>query len=609
MEILKKDFEASLPTIRQALLDADFISIDAEFSGLSVPTARFNNRDDAQHRYYKVKQHVEAFMVVQYGVCAFKKTNKGYVAKPFNFYIYGGDNDNIQSQRHFLSNASSLSFLRSNHFDFNKLIDQGIPFYNYTEEGSRYTTSGGFNIIGRQNIVSESNMSKSTLGFLTHLRQNLESWLQNGTTKPLLVSTNNMSQKKLVYQEIQQSQYGGFLKAQSRDTRNMEIIKVNSEDRYEKSPQSPLLNFRQIIEIIKEAHCPVVIHNGMYDICHTVDQFWHHLPEKVQDFKDLTHDMWQNIVDTKYMAEFHPLLRNCFNSSVLGTLFQTMEDELKKCGQNVCMADGFDRYTDNKDLDSSHEAGYDAYMTGIIYLGFTHFIKEKEKQEEHATKTTDNSTADEITMVSEEEGSIATTESTFMDSSMTPFYNKIFLMRCDVPYIDIQGLETSYGNIQRNRFFLNKIPTGLKYAGLENLYPEIHPINVTWNNDNSAWITIRRTEKIDLVKLGPLGSDRVHDFVHGSRQAEGKACNITADAAEMEILSGEQWELLQQAKKTSESAGDTNQQDRPISQIPTGGSSYDDLDIPIPASFQSSKRERSPSPDEKDAKRTKSQSQ
>lgn len=33
MEILKKDFEASLPTIREAILEADFISIDAEFSG------------------------------------------------------------------------------------------------------------------------------------------------------------------------------------------------------------------------------------------------------------------------------------------------------------------------------------------------------------------------------------------------------------------------------------------------------------------------------------------------------------------------------------------------------------------------------------------------
>jgi hypothetical protein len=106
------------------------------------------------------------------------------------------------------------------------------------------------------------------------------------------------------------------------------------------------------------------------------------------------------------------------------------------------------------------------------------------------------------------------------------------------------------GNIQRNRFFLNKIPHGLKYTALENLYPEIQPINVTWNNDHTAWITIRHVDKIDLVKLGTLGADRVHPFVHGSRLAEGKALNITAETADMELLSGDQWEALQSSKTT-----------------------------------------------------------
>lgn len=173
MEVLKKDFTASLPSIREAILDADFISIDAEFTGketsfmssplvltlpspsntcigLNTPDVRFNNSDDIQQRYHKVHQHVQAFTVVQYGVCAFKKTSSGYVAKPYNFYVFGGDNNNIQSYRNFLSSASSLSFLRSNHFDFNKLIDEGIPFYNYSEERNSYTANGGWDVISRQ---------------------------------------------------------------------------------------------------------------------------------------------------------------------------------------------------------------------------------------------------------------------------------------------------------------------------------------------------------------------------------------------------------------------------------------------------------------------------
>lgn len=33
MEVLKSDFEKTLPVIKEALLDADFISVDAEFTG------------------------------------------------------------------------------------------------------------------------------------------------------------------------------------------------------------------------------------------------------------------------------------------------------------------------------------------------------------------------------------------------------------------------------------------------------------------------------------------------------------------------------------------------------------------------------------------------
>jgi len=45
---------------------------------------------------------------------------------------------------------------------------------------------------------------------------------------------------------------------------------------------------------------------------------------------------------------------------------------------HICtvMAEGFDRYTGTGN-DVEHEAGYDAYMTGVIYLAFICFIHEK----------------------------------------------------------------------------------------------------------------------------------------------------------------------------------------------------------------------------------------
>ncbi|CAO3595265.1 unnamed protein product [Absidia cylindrospora] len=575
MEILKKNFEASLPTIRAALLDADFISINAEFTGLFTPDAKFSSLDDIQRRYSKAHHHIQSYTIVQYGVCAFKQTASGITAKPFNFYVYGGDTDNIQSNRNFLSNASSLSFLQSNRFDFNKLIDQGIPFYNYAEERSLFTTNSGHDIIGRHPATPDTSLNKHSRSFIELLRNNLAIWLQKGATNPLVVSTNNGHQKKLVYQELQHGRYNGFLKGIPRDTRNMHVVKIKSEDRFEKSPKSPTLNFRHVIEAIKEAKCPVVIHNGMYDVCHTVDQFWHNLPEQASDFKKLVNTMWNTVVDTKYMAEFHPILQKCFNSTVLGSLFNTVEEELRNGGHVIRMADGFDRYSVEGNPNSSHEAGYDAYMTGVIYLGFVHYIKEKE-EEEQAKISQGNGANNKTNDVST--STTSSKDSLFMNESITPFYNKIFLMRCDQPYIDLQGEE----KIERNRFFLTKIPTGVTHADIERLYPDIQPTYLSWINDTSAWLTIRHSDNIEKVTLGRLGSEQL-------------GIDIPPQVADMELLSGEQWLALQSPVNNNNNNSKLN--DVPTTTIPNGASSYDDFDIPLPASFKPSKRE-SPAPDE-----------
>lgn len=130
------------------------------------------------------------------------------------------------------------------------------------------------------------------------------------------------------------------------------------------------------------------------------------------------------------------------------------------------MGDGFDRYSADGSPDSSHEAGYDAYMTGVIYLGFIYFVKEKEgrecllflllqgtnsfwlllfyKEENKSTKD-DSSISNQSASDSEEDNHSTLTrpkEPIFMGESITPYYNKIFVMRCDTPYIDLQEKET-----------------------------------------------------------------------------------------------------------------------------------------------------------------------
>ncbi|GAA5815115.1 hypothetical protein MFLAVUS_008621 [Mucor flavus] len=642
MEVLKSDFEVNLPLIKEALLDADFIAIDTEFTGLSTPDIQFQNGDELSTRYSKLKSCVQEFTIIQYGVCAFKKDKAtgDYVVKPFNFYIFGADTDHIQSRRVFSATPSSLSFLRSNKFDFNKLIEQGIPFYNYSEESSMFQSSQGTNIVNRRSVISatislltyfnvESSLTKSGKSFLEYNRNSINKWLQGNTEKPLVVQVNSSFYKKLMYQEIQDTKYNGFLKATQRDSKHLEISRLKEEDKRQNNVNSPKLNFRAIIELIKEANCPVVAHNAAYDIFHTIDQFWQYLPNEVGEFKSIANSMWDNIVDTKYLAEFHPIIKSCFNTSVLGTLYNTVSSELQEAGQNIVMGKGFERYTGN---DVEHEAGYDAYMTGVIYLAFVAFILEKQQTtptEENTTSTekgdeteeSESESEDESEDESEAESGAASSDddeeevstSIFMDKSIVPYYGKIYLMRCDIPYLNLKGEEEVELITYPNKFFLHNIPIGMTNTAIEKLYPSILPIAISWVNDSNAWIILRDESKIPMVPVGILGFSIVQSFLPGcSRQVEGEAYGITKEAGKMELITHAQWQTLYGPKKTvnydnmasvlsaAANNNDAKQESSAESSnttvsspVPTGGSGYDELEIPLPPSFAASlKRER-----------------
>jgi hypothetical protein len=111
--------------------------------------------DSLYQRYDKLRRSVEKFSVVQFGVCTFKQQPDGtFVAKPHNFYIFGGDNDSITTKRAFSCLTSSIKFLHDNKFDFNKWIEYGIPFYNFSEEDTKHTTFHGTSMHVRESQLS-----------------------------------------------------------------------------------------------------------------------------------------------------------------------------------------------------------------------------------------------------------------------------------------------------------------------------------------------------------------------------------------------------------------------------------------------------------------------
>ncbi|KAF7721418.1 hypothetical protein EC973_004704 [Apophysomyces ossiformis] len=619
MEVLKQTFEEKFPEIKQSILDADFISIDAEFTGLTTPMNTFQATDDLDTRYQKIKASVKEYTIIQYGVCVFKRTGDNYVAKPYNFYIFGCDTDTITSSRSFGVNASSLSFLRQNNFDFNKLIDGGIPFYNYPEEAASFKTN--HTTVIREIPVLSQRQERN----VEAIRLQIKQWLQRGTYRPLTVQVNNSSMKVFVRQELQRPEYGGFLEARTRDSKHMEIWKITEEERNKRRKrQGPLLNFRRVIEAIQDSGCPVVAHNGILDLCHTIGQFWTSLPEDISELRSIATNMWPNFVDTKYLAEFHPQLKDCFTTSVLGSLYNTVAEELQDGGPSVVMAEGYDRYAKETGGDNAlHEAGYDAYMTGVVYLGFVHYIKEKEEEESvKQEKKTDNTKSSPTVTVEEtpsgsvggkngkkskRKGSAKDASSPTMEEAptiffspyLTEFYNRVYSMRTVFPYIDLKQDQT-IARQDPDALYLNNIPQGLTTVALEKLYPELQPLTVTWMNNNCAWLK-STPQKLKLAPLGMLGKDKVREFLQGgSRHSEGVQCGITAGAASMELLTHEQWEILavQEGEKDAgvkegaDTASEIVAESNVVPEVPNGGFGYHDLDFPVPDSFSSGSKRR-----------------
>lgn len=127
-------------------------------------------------------------------------------------------------------------------------------------------------------------------------------------------------------------------------------------------------------------------HNFLLDIIHVIDKFMTPIPTDYEEFKECVHCLFPRIIDTKFMASQFPFKEH-INSTVLGHLFETISHEpfcIPKIGIikqfkklyvcTVIMYLFLEIDIENGDCgyalkdDKQHEAGYDAFITGVCFL-------------------------------------------------------------------------------------------------------------------------------------------------------------------------------------------------------------------------------------------------
>ena len=499
MEILRSNFQESLATVSEAINSASLLAIDAEFSGLNVKWGLENSFDTPQERYSKVKEGCKDFIIIQFGLCTFtwNKKQESYIAKPFNFYIFPKVWNRQCPDIRFLCQSSSIDFLTEHNFDFNKLFREGISYlrpYDEQKLKEHYLARNAQDSFISNSLTSPDSTTEASGGssqktpravppehrdFVEKACNSIEEMLKDPEGKVTQFPPCNGYLRKLIYQTAKQRFKAGIhMEAATNEKKERFIVVTKvSEDEKKKLEESKqakeqelienAVGFSQVVKMISQSGKVVVGHNMFLDLLHVIHQFLCPLPELFEDFKATLSAVFPSLVDTKVMANTQPF-RDLIPSSVLADLVKHVS---KKPFQKpaVLFDEGCSCYSESSE--KAHEAGYDAYITGLSFLSMANYLGSFQDPPK---------------------------VNILPDSSLVlPFLNKIFVMRMeDVPYLNLAGPDL---NPSRDHVFYLTFPSDWKQGDILDLFNNFGFVYISWIDSTSAFVSLARREYASKV--------------------------------------------------------------------------------------------------------------
>jgi len=493
MEITRNNFAEKLPVIEEAIKDASFIAIDGEFTGLHDDTSKQSSLDTPAERYAKSRNSVRKFLLVQFGMVTFHydaKTDQ-FTNRAFNFYVWPRPFSRSAPDPRFGCQTSSIDFLVSQNFDFNKLFRDGISYLRPSDENrirdrikdnqqnrKNNMTPGGGNMNGGGFVVPEDQRD-----FAESTSKKVQNWLEDPDARaPLILESCNAFQRRIVYSTVKpkfsedHSFHMETIMPKDKTIRDRSIMlsKVTASDEEKIQAERDLAEFAEVDEAvgfckvihkISESKKIVVGHNMFLDILYTLQQFVAPLPEDYDEFKELMKASLPNIIDTKLMANTPPLKEDIIGST-LEELVKIMDQGPFKLPK---LANGLDHPGYSlESTDKYHEAGYDAFITGLCFISMSNRL----------AKLTQNVDQDNVWP---------------NDKYLSPFINKVNMFRIiDVPYLNLAGPDHIP---DRDHVFHVTFPAEWKTPDLVQLFFPFGGVQVFWESDSTAYVSLREHVK------------------------------------------------------------------------------------------------------------------
>ncbi|XP_070580001.1 poly(A)-specific ribonuclease PARN-like [Ptychodera flava] len=506
MDVTRSNFKECLQMVTSLIKESSFLAIDGEFTGLNT-AINLHAFDTPQERYGKLLKGSLDFLLIQFGLCVFtyESEKSRYIAHPFNFYIFPTPLNRHAPDKRFLCQSSSLDFLISHGFDFNKLFKEGIPYLApHDEQNMRELLHQKHSMAdddSNTHLASPSIISptprptmiaipEDQKNFIDNISQKIEDFLKDNERETLQLEPCNAFLRKLIYQTVKSKFPTGIFvdtRTGEKKERYMVITKVSEDDVKKKEEErkqadfdelDEAVGFAKIIRLISESGKLVVGHNMLLDILHIIHQFSHPLPEDLDDFKSMVRCVFPKLLDTKLMASSQPF-KELICHTALGDLHKTLEGK-PFSKPNIEMSSKCQNYNSGKE--QLHEAGYDALITGSCFVTMANYI---------------GTFQDPV-------------KSRIPPSSplLHPFTNKIFVMKMqDIPYINLTGQDLQPG---RNHVFHLTFPKEWKASDLYHLFTPFGPVYIAWIDDTSALVSLNHREHADTVLKALSQADSYH---------------------------------------------------------------------------------------------------
>jgi len=435
-QVSRATFPGVLERIRSIGKEAAFFSLDTEFTGYKQDD-RDEYFDTVQQRYMKKKGVAERYLVVQMGLSAFvwDAALGDYKAYTWNIHMYPST---LQIDRIFSCDAAryalpplppslspsltplplppslpphSLSFLRSHNLDFNQWLD-GVPFLAIDQEGSLRkqvedqaewdlkASFGGGKKPTRSPL--DPNADADTVELYKRLSEALDE-LKPGSAPFLLPQGMQWYRKKMVENTIWRHPRKANLWLESvvPAAAAAAAAEVNGNEAAASAiPPTPLPFHQQqlqvryvtnderttcvaakknlalaeieeaagamrIIQVVKDSGRPLVGHNLLLDLLFLYSHFVKPtLPDTAMGFKNKLQQLFPPIYDTKVLAKSLGVADSQGDTNLEG-LYRS------EGGAEADVEDG------EGNGGAAHEAGHDAFMTGVVFASLLRRAKAK----------------------------------------------------------------------------------------------------------------------------------------------------------------------------------------------------------------------------------------